>query len=85
MLTERLHFLAASLTLCARARARVSLHTVCPPGNRLGPCPSHPHVSGPHGDLAGGSHHNLESSSERSRGAHDGLETVSGTQTQKRV
>lgn len=64
---------------------RIPLHAVCPPGNRLGPGSRHPHVAGPHGDLAGGSHHNLESSSERSRGAHDGLETVTGTQTQTRV
>lgn len=71
--------------VCVRARARIPLHAVCPPGNRLGPCPRHPHVASAHGDLAGGSHHNLESSSERSRGAHERLETVSGTQTQIRV
>lgn len=66
--------------LCVCVRPSISLHAVCPPGSPLGPGSRHPHVAGPHGDLAGGCHHNLEASPERSRGAHDGLETVTGAQ-----
>lgn len=80
MSTESLT-LSICVCVCVRVRASIPLHAVCPPGSHLGPGSRHPHVAGAHGDLAGGSHHNLEASSERSRGAHDGLETVTGTQT----
>lgn len=73
--------MAASLTFCVCVCVCIPLHAVCPPGSRLGPSSCHPHVAGPHGDVASGCHHNLEASSERSRGANDGLETVTGTQT----
>lgn len=57
---------------------------MCAPGDLPGPAPRRPDSPGSHGDLAGGCHNNLQASSERSRGADDGLETVTRAQTPSR-